>query len=393
MEDDPRQYTAVPTGKRYVAGWVGALVLMLIATAGFVFARDRRLDREAAALARRADAGQHVLVARVGQSPRTRDLTLPATARGFDETQIYAKVPGYLKSLKVDKGDRVRAGQLLAVIESPETDQQVTNALAAYRLARITDERNRTLLRQGVIPQQTEDESHAMLLQARATLDQFRAMQGYERITAPFDGIVTARNVDPGHLIPAATSTTAGSDAIFQIARMTPIRIYSYVPQSLALFIRNGDRATITFNEYPGRKFSGTITRHPEALAPDSRTMLVEVDLPNADRTLYPGMYGTANFVVSVPAGVPLVPDDALVFRDNKTYVPLVRDDRLLLVEVTLGYDNGVQVEITSGNVRANDLVALNVGQAARNGQRVIPVTAPAPHGRIKARSDKAIDR
>jgi membrane fusion protein, multidrug efflux system len=378
MQDDPRNYTIKPYGKRYVVGWIAALILVLVATAGFVLARDRQLGRDAADLARRAEAGQHVLVARIGHAPPTRELTLPATARGFDETRIYAKVPGYLKNLKVDKGDRVRAGQLLAVIESPETDQQVRNALAAYRLARITDDRNRALLRQAVIPQQTADESHAMLLQTRATLDQMRALQGYERITAPFDGIVTVRNFDSGHLIPAATSTSTASDAIFQVARMKPLRIYSYVPQSLALHIRNGDRATISFNEYPGRKFSGSIARHPEALAPDSRSMLVEVDLPNADLSLYPGMYGTAEFVVAVPAGAPLVPDDALIYRDNKTYVPLVRDDRLLLAEVSLGYDNGVQVEITSGNLRADDVVALNVGQAARTGERVQPVMAPA---------------
>jgi membrane fusion protein, multidrug efflux system len=376
MEDDPRQYTVKPPGKRYVAGWIGAVAIALIATAGFVLARDLRLENQSAELAREAAAGQHVLVAQVGHSPRIREIRLPATTRGFDETRIYAKVPGYLKTVKVDKGDRVRAGQLLAVIESPETDQQVRNAQAAYRLARVTDDRNRILLRQGVIPQQTEDESRSALQQTKATLEQMRAMQGYERITAPFDGIITARNVDPGHLIPEATNASAVTDAIFQIARMAPLRIYSYVPQNLALFIRNGDSATITFNEYPGRKFSGSITRHPEALATDSRTMLVEVDLPNKDQALYPGMYGTADFVVKVPAGVPLVPDDALIFRDNKTYVPLVRDDRLLLAEVTLGYDNGVQVEITGGDVRADDMVALNVGQAARNGQHVQPVTA-----------------
>jgi RND family efflux transporter MFP subunit len=377
MEDDPKNYTAPPPGRRYGAGWIAAVVLVLAATAGFVLAREVRLQSQTAALAQRAEAGPHVLVASVGHSAATREVRLPATTRGFDETEIYAKVPGYLKSIRVDKGDRVRKGELLAVIESPETDQQVRNAVAAYRLARVTDRRYQILVRQGVIPPQTADDSHAAMLQAKATLDQMRAMQGYERITAPFDGIVTARNVDPGHLIPEATSASAVTDAIFQVARMAPLRIYSYVPQNLALFIRNGDSATITFNEYPGRKFSGSITRHPEAIAPDSRTMLVEVDLPNKDQALYPGMYGTAEFVVSVPAGVPLVPDDALIFRDNKTYVPLVRGDRLQLAEVTLGYDNGVQVEITSGDVRADDMVALNVGQAARNGQRVQPVTAP----------------
>jgi RND family efflux transporter MFP subunit len=381
MEDDPKNYTAPPPGRRYGAGWIAAVVLVLAATAGFVLARGVRLQSQTAALAQRAEAGPHVLVASVGHSAATREVRLPATTRGFDETEIYAKVPGYLKSIRVDKGDRVRKGELLAVIESPETDQQVRNAVAAYRLARVTDRRYQILVRQGVIPPQTADDSHAAMLQAKATLDQMRAMQGYERITAPFDGIVTARNVDPGHLIPEATASTAATDAMLMIARMAPLRVYSYVPQNLALFIRNGDQATLYFNEYPGQKFTGSITRHPEALSPDSRTMLVEVDLPNRERTLYPGMYGTADFVVKVPSGAPLVPDDALIFRDNRTLVPIVRGGRLVLIPVTLGYDNGVEVEIRSGDVRQDDMVALNVGQAARDGARVQPVKEP--HGAL----------
>jgi RND family efflux transporter MFP subunit len=377
MEDDPKNYSVAPPGKRYTAVWIAAVALVLAATAGFVLARQVRLQNQTEALATRVEAGPHVLVARVGHSATTREIRLPATTRGFDETGIYAKVPGYLKSVRVDKGDRVHKGELLAVIESPETDQQVRNAKAAYRLAGVTDRRNQTLVRKEVIAPQTADESHAAMLQAKANLDQLRAMQAYERITAPFDGIITARNVDPGHLIPEATTSTAVADAILTIARMSPLRVYSYVPQNLALFIRNGDLATLYFNEYPGKKFTGSITRHPEALSPDSRTMLVEVDITNKNRSLYPGMYGTADFVVKVPAGVPLVPDDALIFRDNKTFVPVVREDRLVLVPVTLGYDNGVEVEIASGEVRPDDVVALNVGQAARDGSRVQPVNEP----------------
>jgi RND family efflux transporter MFP subunit len=377
MEDDPRNYSAPPPGRRYAAGWIAAVVLVLAVTAAFVLAREIRLQSQAAALAQRVEAGPHVLVAPVGHAATTREVKLPATTRGFDETEIYAKVPGYLKTIKVDKGDRVRKGELLAVIESPETDQQVRNAQASYRLAQVTDRRYQILVRKGVVPPQTADESHAAMLQAKATLEQMRAMQQYERVIAPFDGIVTARNVDPGHLIPEATSSTSTTDAILMIARMAPLRVYSYVPQNLALFIRNGDQATLYFNEFPGRKFAGSITRHPEALSPDSRTMLVEVDIPNHDQSLYPGMYGTADFVVKVPSGVPMVPDDALIFRDNQTFVPIVRDDRLVLVPVKLGYDNGVEVEITAGNVRKDDVVALNVGQAARDGARVQPVKEP----------------
>lgn len=377
MEDDPRNFSVAPPGKRYVAAWLAGIVVALIATGGFVLARQVRLQSQTEALARRVAAGPHVLVASVSHSATRREIRLPATTRGFDETEIYAKVPGYLRSIRVDKGDRVHKGELLALIESPETDQQVRNAAAAYRLAEVTDRRNQILVRKDVISPELADQSHAAMLQAKATLDQLRAMQAYERIIAPFDGIVTARNVDPGHLIAEATSATATTGAILVIGRMAPLRVYSYVPQNLALFIRNGGQATLYFNEYPDRRFTGSITRHPEALSPDSRTMLVEVDIPNTDQSLYPGMYGTADFVVKVASGVPLVPDDALIFRDNQTFVPIVRDDRLVLIPVTLGYDNGVEVEITSGNVRQDDTVALNVGQAARDGVQVQPVQEP----------------
>lgn len=377
MEDDPKAVTPVKPGKLFAVGWIIAIALVVIATAGLVLARELRIGRQTSQLSAQAEAGPHVLVATVGHSPTTREVKLPATTRGFDETEVYAKVPGYLKTIRVDKGDHVRAGELLAVIESPETDQQVRNARAAYQIARLTDDRNQELLRQAVISQQTADESHAAMLQAVATLKQLIATQAYERITAPFDGIVIAREVDPGHLIPEATSTTSVSDAIVRLARVKPLRVYTYVPQNVALFIHNGDRAAIMVNEYPGRKFEGTITRHPDALAADSRTMLVEVDLPNLDLALYPGMYGTADFTVAVPAGVPLVRDDALIFRNNKTYVPIVRDGRLHLAEVTLGYDNGVEVEITSG-VADNDVFAVNVGQSARDGETVQAVREAA---------------
>src|SRR5579885_2030831 len=238
----------------------------------------------------------------------------------------------------------------------------------------VTDRRYRQLVDSGVISKQDYDNEHANMLQAKATLEQDLALQKYETVTAPFDGIVTMRYVDPGHLIPQSTAGVSTDSAIVEVARMKPLRLYAYMPQSTALFVRNGDQSTFTVNEYPRRKFVGTVTRHPEALAADSRTMIVEVDLPNEDLALYPGMYGFVNFSVSMPESAPMVPDDALIFRDSKVYVPVVRNNRLHLVEVTLGYDNGVSVEIAGGDVKDNDMVALNVGQAARDGELVQPV-------------------
>jgi RND family efflux transporter MFP subunit len=374
MEDDPKNFSVPTPGGFFVAGWIVAIVIALIATAGLVLARELWIGRQTSALESENQAGPHVLVAQVLQAPATRDLKLPATIRGFDETDIYAKVPGYLKTISVDKGDRIHQGQLLAVLTSPELDQLVANARANYNLSLITDKRNQALKRAQVIPPQTADESHGAMLQARATLAQYIANQQYETITAPFDGIVTARYIDPGHLVPASTAPgTPGAGAIITVARMAPLRVFTYVPQNVAPFIKDGDAATITAMGYTGKKFKGTITRHPEALSPDTRTMLVEVDLPNENDILYPGMYATAEFTVAMGTGSPMVPDDALVFRDGKVYVPVVRNNQLHLAEVTLGYDNGQTVEVLSG-INPSDKVAVNVGQAARDGENVQPV-------------------
>jgi membrane fusion protein, multidrug efflux system len=376
-QDDPKTFSVPAPGGIFFAGWAVAIILALVATAGLVLARELWLGRQTSDLAKEQEPGPHVLVSDVLQSPTISKLSLPATIQGFDQTDVYAKVPGYLKTIKVDKGDRIHTGQVLAILTSPELDQQTANARANYNIALITDKRNQILVHESVVPQQTADETHATMLQARATLEQDIAYQAYEIITAPFDGIVTARYIDPGHLVPANTTPgTPGSGAIITISRMAPLRVFAYAPQNVAPFIRDGDAATITARGYAGQKFTGTITRHPEALSADTRTMLVEVDLPNENEVLYPGMYATVEFTVAMGKGSPMVPDDALIFRNGKTYVPVVRNNQLHLAEVTLGYDNGQTVEVTSG-IDLRDKVAVNVGQAARDGENVQPVDNP----------------
>jgi len=376
-QDDPKTYSVPAPGGFFFAGWAVAIIVALVATAGLVLARELWLGRQTSELAQQQEPGPHVLVSDVLQSPTKMTLSLPATIQGYDQTDVYAKVPGYLKTIKVDKGDRIHTGQVLAILTSPELDQQTANARANYNIALITDKRNQILVHQSVIPQQTADETHATMLQNKATLEQDIAYQAYETITAPFDGIVTARYIDPGHLVPATTTPgTPGSGAIITISRMAPLRVFAYVPQNVAPFVRDGDAATITARGYAGQKFAGTITRHPEALSADTRTMLVEVDLPNENEVLYPGMYATAEFTVTMGKGSPMIPDDALIFRNGKVYVPVVRNNQLHLAEVTLGYDNGQTVEVLSG-INQADKVAVNVGQAARDGENVQPVDNP----------------
>jgi RND family efflux transporter MFP subunit len=373
MDEDPQNYQPRPPGRIFYLGWVAVVIVALAGTAGLVAAHGLWLQRASAQRAQEVARGQRVLVRKVGASPRSRSLDLPGEIHGYIETPVYAKIPGYLEEIRVDKGDRVKRGELIAMLTSPELDQQVANARAAYNLALITDRRNQTLVRQGVIAQQTADDSHSAMLQAKATYQQLAAMQAYETIRAPFSGVVTARYADPGKLIPQATGGTAAEMPIIAMATLHPVRVYANLPQSAAPFIKNGDPATVTVTDYPQRVFDGSVTRHPDALDPETRTMLVEVDLPNEDAALLPGMYARVQFQIGMPAGVPVVPDDALVFRDGKPYVPLVRANRLRLAPVTLGYDDGINVQITRG-VEIGELVAVNVGQSARDGEPVQPV-------------------
>jgi len=372
--------------RRFLIASTIAVVLVSGASAGLVLAYQMRLQRQAAQLDVQINQGPQVLVEPLHPSESARHYEIPITMRGYVETPVYAKIAGYLKTIYVDKGDRVKQGQVIAVLVSPELDQQVRDALANYRLQAITDDRYQYLAKEQVVPQQIADNWHASMLQAQAYYRQMLATQAYEVVRAPVDGIITARYFDPGALIPQATapvSSTASpafptnntSSPIVAMATLQPLRIYAYVPQPLAPFIHDGDRAAVSVDEYPGQEFDGVVTRHPEALSEDSRTMLVEVDLPNRDLKLMPGMYGKVRLTMAPATGGLVAPDDALVFKDDKIYLPVVREKRLHLAEVHLGHDNGIDV-VVSGEVRDGDLVAMSVGQAVSDGEPVQPVSS-----------------
>ncbi|HLI81580.1 MAG TPA: efflux RND transporter periplasmic adaptor subunit [Candidatus Binataceae bacterium] len=374
-EDDPKQYKGPPPGRLFASTLLIAVIVIVVLTTGLVLGHDLIVKRQTSQLAERAQQGRNVLVAKVFQPPTSRTISLPATIHGYIEAAIYAKVSGYLKQIDVDKGDRVQRGQVVAILDTPDLDKQVADAKANYWLQSVTNTRELMLLRQGVIAQQEADTARATMLQAKATYEQLLAEQGYKNITATIDGIVTARYVDPGALIPQATTSASGTP-IISVATLSPLRVYAEVPQSLALWVKNGDAATITTYELAGRQFKGTVIRHPEALDTASRTMLAEVDLQNTDRALMPGMYAKLDITVDAAAtSGSMVRDDALVFRDGKTYVPVVRDGHLHLIAVKLGYDNG-QLVVVEGDIHDDDLVALNVGQAAEDNEVVHPVYA-----------------
>jgi RND family efflux transporter MFP subunit len=367
---------------RHVMGWFVAMIAVIAASAAVVVSRTYAISAQRSELDKAVEAGPHVLVAHPQTASAERRLTLPATIQGYVETPVFAKISGYLKEIRVDKGDRVKKGQVIAILESPELDQQVADAKDNLWLQSVTDKRDQGLVLKHGVSQQIADNAHGAALQADATYKQLLALQSYEVITAPFDGIVTARYVDPGVLI-AQTITptrtyllshlTETASPLVQLATLSPIRIYASAPQDVAKFIDDGTPTEVSVVQRPGQDISAKVTRHPQALDPATRMMLVEADVSNTDGALYPGMYGTMSLTVKVPTSAPLVPDDELIFRDGKVFVPVVEDSKIHLAQVSLGFDNGYSVEATSG-IAMNDLIALNLGQSATEGESVQPV-------------------
>jgi RND family efflux transporter MFP subunit len=369
--------TSEPPRTRWTfhALWFGLAAIGLVAAFGVVMVRGEAIRSQREDLARQASRGQPVLVTQLIWAPQTREILLPGEIYGYYETPIYAKIAGYVKTMLVDKGSRVRAGQLVATIESPETDQQTRNAKAAYDIAALTDRRYQSLIKQEVVPQQVADESHAQMLQTYATWRSYVATQQYEHVLAPFDGMITVRNLHPGALVGSAAAAGTSTPAIYQMATLKPLRVYVYLPQPLSPLVRDGDRAVVTVNEYPERDFPGTVSRHPSALDQSTRTMQIEVDLPNEDLALYPGMYANVKIEVSGGKQSPKVPDEALIFNNEDTFVPVVRDNRIHLVKVKLGLDDGTNCEVIRG-LSGDEIVALGMGQTAREGELVQPISS-----------------
>jgi RND family efflux transporter MFP subunit len=362
------------TGRFFLATWVGLAVVTLIGALAVVTVRGEAVRSQTDVLEQQAALGQPVLVTTLVGRPETREISLPGEIHGYYETPIYAKIAGYVKTMLVDKGSRVRAGQLVATIDSPETDQQTRNAKASYEIAAITDRRYQALLRQQVVPRQQADESHSQMLETYATWRSYVATQQYERVTAPFDGMITTRNLNPGALVGSAAAIGTSNPAIFEIATLNPLRVYLYLPQPFAPLVNDGDAAVVTISEYPKREFVGTITRHPAALDQSTRTMQVEVDLTNADLALYPGMYANVKVTIRGAKQSPRVPDQALIFNNEDVLVPVVRDNHIHLVKVELGLDDGINCEVIRG-LEGDETIALGMGQTALDGELVQPVS------------------
>jgi RND family efflux transporter MFP subunit len=385
-----------------------AIVLVAAFLAGYLPMQQREATLRAEADAQHRQLPR-VEVIRVSRGSGKTTLVLPGTMQAMTEAPILARADGYLKRRLADLGDRVQAGQDLAEIDAPELDQQIQQADAAVEqaqaaveqaqanlaqskanrdLARITAERLQTLNDRGIASQQDRDQAQAQLAAqdatvqaadkaisaqrsnlsaARANVARLRTVDAYRTVKAPFEGVITQRNVDVGALV------SSGNTLLYRIAQTRTLRTYVNVPQNSVTAVHVGQAAALTLSDFPGRTFSGTVARLARALDPSSRTMLVEVDVPNVDGALFPGSYTNVELIGSLANPPLVVPAAALVFRTDGAQLAVVRSDKTLhLQKITVGRDYGDRLEILSGVDDGTTIVAV-AGDIAREGAKIVP--------------------
>ena len=354
-------------------------VVVVVAILGVIFFAWRRHSAEAAETKSRNEAlskGNTVQVVQVTVSPSEQSLTLPAEVRGWSQVTLYAKVAGYVREIPVDKGTRVQKGDLLARLESPETDQAVAAARADLLLKRQLLQRTETLRPDGVVSQQDLDNAVGAVRVAEATLQQELAQQAYEIIRAPFSGVVTARYVDVGALVPSGTGNTSSVQPVVDLADVDLLRVQVYVGQSDAARLQVGDSVSLVTDSDPSHPIEAKVSRMALGLDTRTRTMLVESDVQNRPARLFPGQFVKATLRLR-GARTPLVPGEALTWRGDKLFVAVLRDGQVHLVQVQTGDDSGRVVQILTG-LQGGETVILNPSPELSEGDHV-QVAAPTP--------------
>ena len=323
-------------------------------------------------------------------SAPAQEVLLPGTTQAFTDASIFARTNGYVKAWYFDIGAHVKQGQLLAEIETPEVDQQLQQARADLetaqanlRQAQITADRWQALLASDSVSKQETDVAVSALSAMKATVNsnvanvrRLEQLQGFQKIFAPFDGVITARNVDIGVLINAGSLTTSGRE-LFHMAAIHKLRVFVAVPEIYSRAARPGGVATLTLDEFPGRSFQGTLVRNANAIDLASRTLLVEVDVDNPAGELLPGAYVFVHLKMPTQVQTVTVPANALLFRAEGLQAAVIRDGEAQLVPVKIGRDYGSTVEIVTG-LQPTDQVIVAPSDSLISGTRVRIARAPA---------------
>ena len=377
-EANPRKSSPVRTA---VIVLIGAVVVGLLVMSGIV---PRLRSRKALAAETNELAAPTVMVTQPKLGAPSQEIVLPGNIQAFVDAPIYARTNGYLKHWYFDIGSHIRQGQLLAEIESPEVDQQLSQAqadlgtaTANLHLSQITADRFADLIKQDAVSQQDTDNATSDLASkstavksAQANVDRLKQLVSFEKVYAPFDGIVTARNTDIGQLI---DSGAAGGQArsLFQVAAINRLRVFVSVPQIYSQAATPGLKADLTFAEFPGRRFQGTLVRTSRSIDPTARTLNIEVDVDNAKGELLPGAYTEVHLKLKESAPTVTVPVSALLFRQEGLRVAVAAtDDTAKLVPVTLGRDFGDFAEITTG-LTEQERVITNPPDSIVDGERL----------------------
>jgi RND family efflux transporter MFP subunit len=364
---------------------LGILCAVVVASAITWGLSLRAANEAAVAHATEAAAVLSVNVVHPVEGSKADDLELPGSVQAFTDTPIYSRTNGYLKKWYFDIGAHVRKGDLLAEIETPEIDQQLDQSRAELErmvanadLAGVTSNRWQALLAKHAVSQQEADQTRANYIAAQAAVDASRAnvrrleqLQSYERIVAPFDGVITARNTDIGDLIDAG-SGSANPRELFHMDATGTLRVYVAVPEVFSDSIHDRDSATLTQDSNPGQRIPGTIVRNANAIDHATRTLNVEVDVDNSKGVLRPGAYAFVHFHLPALGNAVTIPSNTLLFRAEGLRVGVVRDYRVQLVPVTIGHDFGNSVEITSGLTTAEEVI-LDPSDSLANGMEVQP--------------------
>jgi len=377
------------------AGLVVMAVLVLLGLGAARAVVDRMHQGRALEAVAGEQAKVYVTVTRARHADRAQQLGLPATLQGFVEAPIYARSAGYVRRWYKDIGSRVQKGDLLAEIDAPELDQQLDQAVAArqqqvssMQLAKSSFERWEGLRQRDAVSQQELDERRSAYDQAQSNLAaadanvrRLRELESFKRVTAPFSGMVTRRNVSVGDLIDAGNG--GAGRALFLLAQTDPLRVYVFVPQSYSQQIKAGDEAAVTQAELAGQIFHGTVARTAGAIDVATRTMQVEINLPNRDGRLLPGAYVQVSFPSSVSSSL-IVPANTVIFRGEGPHVGVVAGDgKVSMRPVTIGRDFGRTLEILAG-IGEQDRLVLNPPDSLAEGDQVSATEAAAAGGGAK---------
>jgi RND family efflux transporter MFP subunit len=374
---------------------VGALILVAGLVGFGAWGHAQRREAALDTLQAQENEVPTVRVERVKSTDAPRTLDLPGNTEAFDWATVYARATGYISTRNVDIGSRVHAGDTLAIISAPDLDQQliqaraqltqlqaaVTQAQANMQLAQVTNQRTQVLVVQGWQTKQQGDTdrltyqaqvaavqvAQANLKAGQAQVSRLEELTGFERVVAPFDGVITQRHVDVGSLV---TADVSSGTQLFNIAHSDVLRIQIYVPQDAVFGLKDGAMAEVRVPEMPGRVFRGTVARNANALQPGTRTRLTEVDVDNADGTLFPGVYCSVRLFIQRLQPVISIPSQAVIFNKNGLSAAVYEDGRVKLRHLDVLADNGAEVEVRAG-LNPGDEVILSPPINIAEGMRV----------------------